>query len=83
LTLLGDAGCFRAHGARFRAEPYEAAVRVGDRALGVAQSVARLALRRFRAPQLLVQLLDAPAQGLELVLLRRGPRRPRGERKRD
>jgi hypothetical protein len=83
LTLLGYTGGRGAHRARFGGEPRERAVRVGDRALGVAQRVARLALRRLAAPDFLVQLVDTPAQRLELVFLRRSPGRNRGQRERD
>jgi hypothetical protein len=83
LTFLSDAGGVGAQRARFAGEPGERAVRVGDGALGVAQRVARLALRRFAAPDFLVQLVDAPAQRLELFFLRRSPGRKRDQRERD
>jgi hypothetical protein len=76
--LLRNAGTLGPHRARFSGEPSERAIRIRDCALGVAQCVARLALRRFAAPDLLVQLVDAPAQRLQLVLLRRSPGRERG-----
>jgi hypothetical protein len=82
-TLFRYPGGLAAHRARFGAEALERAIGVGDRALRVAQRVTRLALRRFAAPDLVVQLLDAPAQRLELVFLRRSPGRKSGQCERD
>jgi hypothetical protein len=69
-------------GARARAvggEPRQAAVRFRDRALGIAQRVARLAARGFLRFELALQRLDAAAQLLQLGFARRPDRRGRGE----
>jgi hypothetical protein len=83
LSPVGDVRRLRAQAAAVGRRARQPAVGFRDRALGVAQRVARLALRRFAAPDLLVQPVDAPAQCLELVFLRRSPGRERGQRERD
>jgi hypothetical protein len=62
---------------RLGAELDELAISRGDGALGALQGVARLALRRFVLLELLAELLDAPAQRLQLLVLGAGRRRRR------
>src|SRR5436309_3393461 len=66
-----------------RLERGERAVGVGDRALGIAQRIARLALFAFPALQFLLQRIDAGTKRLQIFLPRRALRRERGKRERE
>src|SRR5213080_4189364 len=66
-----------------RLERGERAVGVGDRALGIAQRIARLALFAFPALQFLLQRIDAGTQRLQIFLPRRALRGERGKRERE
>ena len=70
---LGDASSLRTHLARFGGELCQGAVGVRDRALRLAQSVARLAARFFLFAQIAVQRFDAAAQRLQVFFLRCSP----------
>jgi hypothetical protein len=75
---LGDARRLRAQPAPLCERARERAVGLGDRALGLAQGIARLAALGFLVLELALQRLDAAAQGLQLLLLGGGLRRRRG-----
>jgi hypothetical protein len=72
IALLADASGLGAHLARLGGEARQRPVGVGDRALGVAQRVARLALRAFLLLQVAVERLDAAAQRFQVFFLGRG-----------
>jgi hypothetical protein len=69
ITSFPDPAGLGAHLARFRRGARQRAVGVRDRALGVAQRIARFALRELAATDFFRQLLDAPAQRLEVFFL--------------
>jgi len=71
LSPLGDPGAFGAQPPALGLERGERAIGIGDGALGLAQRIARLALAAFLALEVRLQLLDAPAQGIEVRLPRR------------
>jgi hypothetical protein len=62
-TPLGDTARFGAHLARFGGEEGERSIRKRNRSFGLAQRVARFALRRLLTLDLFVELFDSPAQG--------------------
>jgi len=74
---LGDARRLRAQPAPLGERARERAIGLGDRALGLAQGIARLAALGFLVLELALQRLDAAAQGLQLLLLGGGLRRRR------
>jgi hypothetical protein len=75
---LGDARRLRAQPASLGEGARERAVGLGDRALGLAQGIARLAALGFLLLELALQRRDAASQGLQLLLLGGGLRRRRG-----
>jgi hypothetical protein len=80
-TLLGDSGGFSAHAARLGGERRQRSIGGRDGALRIAQRVAGFALRKLLLADFLVQLLNAPAQRLEVFFLSCGFRREDGERR--
>jgi hypothetical protein len=76
-TSFGDPTGLGAHLARFAAEARERAVRVRDRALGIAQRIARLAGGGLLPFQLASDGVDAPAQRFEILFLTGAPGRDR------
>jgi hypothetical protein len=69
-AALGERGGLPAQLAALGLQRGERAVRLRDRALRVAQGVARLLAGFFRLVQLLCERPDARAQGCEIVFLR-------------
>jgi hypothetical protein len=78
-TPLGDTAGLGAHLARFGGEKRQRSIGGRNRALGLAQRVARLALRAFLFLEVPVERVDAAAQRLQVFFLRRCPGCARGQ----
>jgi hypothetical protein len=75
-TSFGDPTGLGAQLARFGAEARERAVRIRDRAFGIAQRIARLAGGGLLLFKLAGDGVDAPAQRFQIFFLSCAPRRP-------